>query len=335
LYRALAPRVRAIPGVDEAGLVTNLPLATRLGDLNFRIEGRTVAEGDVSPRADWQVVTPGYLEAMEVRLVRGRLLTAQDNESAPGAVVISRALADRYWPAEDPMGTRFELGGNAGPGWVTVVGIVADVRHSGLDQVTGGQMYLPHAQFRFWGGGGAARSMNLAVRSSLPVNELRAALADAVGGLDPTLPLARVRTMEDVRRASTALPRLLTALVSAFSLLALLLTAVGLYGVVSYAVSQRTREFGIRSALGAPATATRSMVLRQGLKLAVWGVGIGMIGVLLGARLLGGILYDVQPTDPMSMVGSAALLTLVALGAAYLPARRATRVDPVATLRVD
>lgn len=212
LYRELEGRVRAVPGVEAAGLVTNLPLASQLGDLNFQIEGQATGSGEVSPRADWQAVTPGYMEAMGIRLLRGRAISPQDDGTAPGAVVISQTLAERYWPDRDPMGTRFELGGGAGPGWVTVVGVVADVRHSGLQQEPRGQMYLPHQQFLYWNGGGPARGLKLAVRSRLPEDELRGALAGAVATLDPTLPLARPRTMATIRSTSTAVPRVLTAL---------------------------------------------------------------------------------------------------------------------------
>ena len=334
-FRALRPRLTAIPGVVDAAAVSNLPLASTIGDLNFRIEGRDVPEGGVSPRADWQVVTPGYFETMGLPILRGREIRASDDASSIGVVVVNETVADLYWPDEDPLGKRFVLGGQAGPGMVEIVGIARDVRHEGLDQPDKPQMYLAHEQFRFWNGGGAASTMNLVVHSTLPLEELRVPITEAVRGLDPLLPLSAFTTMEEARAGSVAIPRLLMSLVGAFSVLSLLLASIGIYGVMAHAVGRRTREFGIRLALGAQPRQVTGMILRQGARLAMFGVGLGLVGGYLVLRLLSSALYGVSPSDPVTMLGVALLLGAVAVGAAWLPARRATRVDPVRSLRAE
>jgi len=334
-YRELIPRLARQPGVVAAGAVTNLPLATSLGDLNFVIEGRPVPEGAVSPRADWQVVTPGYLEAMGVRLLRGRTIQASDDVNAPGVVVISQELAERYWPGEDPLGQRFLLGGGSGPGWVTVVGIVGDVTHTGLDAEPRPQMYLAHEQFRFWSSGNPVYSMTLALRAERAPASLTGTLRRVVRSLDPALPVAEVRVMEEVMAASVAQPRLIMSLLLAFSVLALALAAVGIYGVISYSVGRRAAEFGIRMALGADRLNVVALVLRRGLLLVVAGTVTGLLIALVAGRFLRGLLYDVEPADPLTLVGIALFLGAVGAIASYIPAWRATRVDPMITLRAE
>jgi putative ABC transport system permease protein len=335
-YRQLEDRLRAIPGVAAAGAVTNLPLATSLGDLNFRIEGRPVPEGEVSPRADWQVVTPGYFGAMGLRLLRGRVLGTEDTEDAAGAVVINRTLADRYWPDEDPLGKRFELGGGAGPGWVTVVGIVADVRHGSLADPPVNQMYLPHAQFRFWNGGSAVSAMTLVLQAEDgDPGALTSDLRAAVGAIDPDLALAEVRPMTDVFAASLGREQVLVLLSGSFAFLALVLGALGIYGVVANDVTRRTREIGVRVALGARTGTVVGMVVRRGGRLAFTGIGLGMIGALVVTRALQGLLFQVTPYDPITLAGVAVLLAAVAIAASWLPARRAARIDPMEALRAE
>ena len=334
-FRDLMPGLEAIPGVTEAGAVTNLPLATFIGDMNFRIEGRSVPEGAASPSADWQAVTPGYLEAMDIRPLAGRLIRESDDASTVGVVVINQTLARTHWPDQDPLGARFELGGDAGPGWVTVIGVVPDVRHQGLDQSGRPQMYIPHQQFRYWGGGGAAPWMTLVVASPLPLTELRPQIQAEVARLDPALPVVSYRTMEDVRAGSVALPRLMTALLTGFAAVALLLAAVGVYGLTSYTVGRRTREFGIRVALGAEPTQVSRLVIGQGLRLAAAGVAVGLIGAAASSRLLSGLLYEVDPLDPVTLVTVSLFLGIVAVLACVAPALKAVRADPVASLRAE
>ena len=334
-FREFVTRLAEMPGVDAAGGVSNLPLATRLGDLNFTIEHRPVPEGAVSPRGDWQVITPGYFEAMGVTLLDGRGIEARDHAAAPGAVVVSESLARLHWPNGDALGKRFVLGGEAGPGMVTIVGIVRDVRHSGLDASPTPQMYLPHEQFTFWNGGSAVAALSIVVRSDAPTTELRTAIQGLARSMDPQLPLSSFRSMNEVRSASVAQPRLLMALLGAFSVLALILAAVGTYGVIAYMAGKRTAEFGIRLALGARPSQVLSLVLREAVRLGGTGIGIGIVATVVLTRVMEGLLYGVSARDPMTLLVAASILGATGLLAAYLPAARATRVDPVESLRAD
>jgi predicted permease len=332
-FERLGERLRSLPGAMEAGAASNLPLATSLGDLNFRIAGRPVAEGDVSPRADWQAVTPGYLEAMGIALLRGRLLDDRDGAEAPGAVLVSRTTADRYWPGQPALGERFVLGGGAGPGEVTIVGVVEDVAHDELRAGPTAQMYLSQAQFRFWNSGDPVRSMDVVVRSEGEPADLAPLLRAEVRALDPSLPVSSVRTMEEVVAASVAQPRLLASLVGAFAAMALVLATVGMYGVIAYLVGRRRQEFGIRMALGADRSSVVRMVLREGARMVATGVLVGVGASLLLSRAASGALYGVVAADATTLAGASALLAAVALLAIFLPARRATRVDPASPLR--
>jgi putative ABC transport system permease protein len=327
-------RVSDIPGVAAAGAVTNLPLASSLGDINFRVDGWEVREGEVSPRLDWQVVTPGYFETVGMRFVRGRGIEEGDDERAPGVGVINQAAERQYFPNGDAIGTRFLLGGGAGPGWVTIVGIVNDVRHAALGEAPRGEMYLAHRQFRFWNGGGAARTLTLVIKAARGEPEsMTAAVRAAVAALDPTLPLGAFQTLEEVASDSVSRPRFALVLLGAFAFLALVLAAVGTYGVISYATSQRAREMGIRMALGARRVEVVRLVVGQGMVLGVAGIALGIAGALVITRSLSGLLYDVKPGDPVTLVTVSGLLIAVTLAASALPARQATRVDPGNALR--
>jgi putative ABC transport system permease protein len=317
--------------------VTHLPLTGRLGDMNFTIEGRPVPEGQSSPRADWQTVTPGYLGAAGLQLVSGRWIDRGDRSDAEGAVVISETTAATYWPDEDPLGRRFELGGGAGPGWVTIVGIVRDVTHSGLDAEPTTQMYIPHHQFRFWGSGEAARVMTFLLRAEPGADPLALApsFRQAVREANPAIAVSDMQTMDAVLSRSVSRPRAMTWLLAVFSGLALTLAAIGVYGVMAYSVSERRRELAIRIALGARPGQIVRPVLGQGLAMIGVGIGLGLAGALVTSRAVGSLLYAVSPTDPAVLVGVAAVLAVVGLLACWAPALRATRVDPMIPLRAE
>ena len=332
-FHQLLEQIAALPGVEAAGAVSNLPLATDLGDLNFDIEGRETPSSEVSPKADWQTVTPGYFRAMDIALVRGRGIEASDDARAPGVVVINETAATRYWPGENPIGARFRLGGGAAPGWVTIVGIARDVRHAAFDEPARSQMYLPHAQFRFWNDGGPVRGLTLAVRTDGEPETLAKAVRAELASLDPTLPISTFRSMEEVVSAAIARPRLMMLLMSIFAGVALVLGAVGVYGVMAQLVNRRRREMGIRLALGARAAQIAGLVLKRSLVLTASGIAIGVLASLAATRALSGMLFGVTPLDTVTFVAAPLVLVAVAMLAAWVPIRRATCVDPNLVLR--
>jgi putative ABC transport system permease protein len=334
-YRDLVHGVGSLPGVRSAGAVTALPLDGERGDLNVHIEGRPEAAGAASPAADWQVVTPGYMRALGMRVLRGRGIEGTDDGAAPGAVVINRTMARLLWPGEDPLGRRFLLGGGAGPGWVTIVGIVDDVRQAALAAEPRPEMYLPHAQFRFWDGGGPVTSMTLAVRSAGDPASLANAIRSQVHALDPDLPVGAFRSMPEIVSASLARPRFTTVLLAVFAAVALTLAAVGIYGILSQAAARRAHEIGVRMALGARPPDVLRLFLRQTLALAGWGVALGLFASLALTRVLSSQLYGVSPSDPPTYAALAAFMIGVAVLATWIPTRRAARVDPLSALREE
>lgn len=334
-YSDVRRRVAALPGVVASGAGARVPLASEASDLGFQIEGRPVLDDERSPNADWQIVTPGYRTTLGITLIRGRGITEQDDARSPGVVVINRTMAERYWPGEDPIGQRIRLGGG-GLGLATIVGIVRDVRQGSLAVESRPEMYLPHQQFHFRGRDGSAeRDMTVVLRTTGSPAALTSAVRREVRAVDPSLPLGEFRTMEQILRTSTARSRLLTWLVTAFSTLALLLAAVGIYGLIAYAVGQRTREIGIRIALGARPRDGAGLVIRQSIPLVALGIGIGIACALALTRFLDSLLYEVSTTDPSTIAGVSAVLLGVALLASWLPARRAARTDPMEALRAE
>ena len=334
-YRELSRRVAALPGVAASGGVAGVPLVAQRGDLGINIEGRPVAPGEQRRRADWQVVTPGYFKAIGMRLIRGRAIEETDLETTPGVVVINETLAKKYWPNDEPIGKRFTLGGGAGPGMVTVVGVVADVRQSSLSATPEPEMYLAHTQFRFWGGGGILSSLSLVLRTTGEPAASSRTVRREIAALDAQLPVGEFRTMEQVRGESVSQPRFLMFLFSTFSFVALAIAVIGIYGVIAYGVAQRRKEIGIRVALGARPSSVAGMVVRQGMGLAVAGIAVGLVLAFALTRFLAEFLFAVTPTDPMTLAVVAASLGLAALLASFVPARRATLTDPVEVLRAD
>ena len=334
-FRELTRRVGGLPGVTTAGAVAGVPLVAERGDIGINIPERPLPAGESRRRADWQVVTPGYFQAMGMRLLRGRGIEEADRANTPGVVVINQALANKYWAGEDPLGKRFILGGRAGPGEVTIVGVVGDVRHASLASAPEPEMYLAHTQFRFWGGGGMLRALSLVVRTSGEPSALTRAVRAEVAALDPQLPLGTFRTMEQVRGESVSQPRFLMFLFSVFSIISLAIAIIGIYGVIAHGVAQRRKEIGIRVALGARPSTVAGMVVRQGMVLAAVGIAVGLVMAFAMTRFLSGFLFAVTATDPITLGLVTCSLAAAALAATYVPALRATRTDPVEVLRAE
>jgi putative ABC transport system permease protein len=336
-YRALLDEVRALPGVRHAGMVRALPLGHTIGDWGLQIEGQAIGVQHGSRHfvpGDWQVASDGAAEALGERLQRGRLIERTDTAEGEQVAVINAAMARKYWPDQDPIGRRFRMGGRQDRPWISVVGVVGDVRHNGITGVVKPKFYRPHAQFHRVTGL-APRGMTLVVKAEGEPLRLVAPIRAALARLDPSVPIANVRTMEEVVKTSKAAPRLAGGLLALFAGIALALAAVGVYGVLSYAVTERTSEIGVRMALGAEAGQVLSMVLLDGLRLALSGVGLGVLLALALTRLMRSLLHEVSPADPVTFAIVAGLLTLVASAASFLPARRATRVDPATALRCE
>jgi putative ABC transport system permease protein len=332
-YERLIDRVRVLPGVQTAGAARLLPLGSTIGDFGLMVEGYVPPPG-TNAKGDWQIVTDGYLEAMGERLVRGRAIAPADSSSTQPVALINEEMARRYWAGRDPIGGRFKIGGNPNRPWVAVVGIVADVRHNGITEVIKEKFYVPHRQWHL-STGNPIRSMALVVKTSTNPLGLVGPIREEIRSLDANLPVANVQAMDDVVGATLSSPRFTGFLLVTFAGIALALSAIGVYGVLSYLVSRRTREIGIRLAIGAGRAQVLRLVLGSGLMLALSGVGLGLIIALVAARFMRTMLHGVGPADPLTFVSVAVTLSLVALLSSLLPAWRATRVNPVVALKTE
>jgi predicted permease len=344
LYRRLLDRFESMPDVAAAAAVSGLPPLRQANSFGTDVEGYT-PPADASP--DWvdyyQTVTAGYFEAMGIQLVRGRGFQPSDQLGAPAAVV-NEAFARRFWGDLDPVGRRVRPRFGDRVPWVTVVGVAKDVKQGGVDRASGTELYLLLEQLPrvmptvsgpslgHWSNDG---SMSFVLRSALPPATLRPAITAAVREADPSLPVIRLRAMEEVIDGSLRRPRMLMHLLAGFATLALLLAAIGTYGVLSYVVAERRREIGIRMALGARRETVLRGVLGQGLAITGTGLALGLAGALALTRLMKTMLFEVRPGDPATLVGVASVITLVAAVACLVPAYRATRVDPLTALREE
>jgi predicted permease len=334
-YSRLTAELRRIPGVRQAGAARSLPLGSQIGDFGLRVDGYVPPPG-TNAKGDWQIATAGYMEAMGEKVVSGRGIEETDTSDTQLVALINEEMARRYWPGRDPIGGRFKIGGNAQRPWVTVVGVVKAVRHNGVATVVKEKFYVPHTQWhRSLGNANLIRSMTLVVKSDGDPASLTAAVREKIRGIDPNLPVADVRTMDEVVGAALSTPRFTSVLLSIFAGLALTLSAIGIYGVLSYLVSRRTREIGIRMAIGAGRAEVMRMVLGSGLMLALIGISAGLVLSFGVTRLLRGLLYGVTAADPWTFAAVAGSLGLVALAASVAPAWRASRVDPVLALKSE
>jgi putative ABC transport system permease protein len=325
----LVEQARAVPGVQLAAVSSTLPTAGTPYS-SFFIAGRPLPDAGTNQDVQNFAASPDYFRLMGIRLVRGRLFTAQDDGAAPGVVVINEEMARRYWPNADPLGARVSYGDptDSTTRLFTVIGVVADVKQEGLGAASYAQWYEPVAQRPVSG-------LYLSVKTAADPLAAAGALRRVVSTLDSNLPVADIQTMEQRVGASLAQPRVSAALLGGFSGIALLLAAVGIYGVMAYAVAQRTREIGIRMALGARPDDVRRLVVRQGMVPVALGVALGLAGALAATRLMRSLLFGVSTADPFTFVAMATFLVAVALFASYLPARRATRVDPLIAMRSE
>jgi putative ABC transport system permease protein len=326
-YQQVVERVRALPGVESAGAVSQLPLGGNLDMYGLHVEGKMNPNPEKDPSGDRYSISPGYLRAMRIPLISGREIEEQDRAGAPLVALVNESAARQFWPGEDPIGRRLKMGDTKGP-WRTVVGVVGDVLHKSLDAPHTLQIYLPHAQF-------TDSDMLLVVRTSLEPSSLAATVRGAIAGIDPQAPITNLATMEEVVSASVAQQRFGVLLFGLFAAIALLLAAVGMYGVISYGVAQRTHEIGIRMALGARRSDVMRLIVEEGMKPALVGAVVGLAAAIGLTRLLASLLYGVTPTDPVVFASVSALLVGVALLACYIPARRAVRVHPMIALRYE
>ena len=328
-FDELRHRVEGLPGVQRVGVARLLPLAAPIGNWGLRIPGYTPPPGETTP-GDWQIVSPGYFETMGLHLVRGRVFDEHDQDGGHVVFVISQRMADRYFAGRDPIGASMRLSSDSAQ-MGTVIGVVRDVEHNGLTSITDPTFYAVHSQFH-QSAGFTPRTMNLVIRTSGDPLAFVHAVREQVRALDPGIPVAHVRTMEDIVRSSIAKQRFSMLLLGAFGALALLLAMVGIYGVVAQLVAARKQEFGVRAALGASPAALIRMSLWDGIRQIAVGLSIGAIAALMLTRLMQGMLYGVSASDPATFALALLITGAIALAASYLPARRAGRVDPASAL---
>jgi putative ABC transport system permease protein len=328
-FKQAVERLGNLPGVEAAGAASFLPMTGMAAATSFAIDGRPSPEaGAERPGCDVRVTDMNFFRTMRIPLLRGRTYDERETTEARRVLVINEALARKYFPGEDPLGKRLVVNMSNEPQPTEIIGIVADVKHRGLDAGAEPTVYMPHPELSYNG-------MSLVMRTKGDPQALAASAQREIQAIDPEQPVADVRTMEQWLAESVARARFSAMLLGVFAVLALLLATVGIYGVISYTVTQRTHELGIRVALGAQRSDVLRLVIGQGLALAGVGVALGLVGAFALTRLVRSLLYEVSATDPLTYVGLSLFLLLVALLACYLPARRATRVDPMQALRYE
>ncbi len=330
-FDQLLPKLEALPGVQAAAAVMALPLTGNSFVITFEVAGRPPVAPSQQPAMQIRVATTKYFQLIGIPLKRGRLFTADDRAGSPPVVVITEAAARQYFPNEDPIGKKITLGWGRGPGLPRaggeVVGVVGDIKDAGLAEADPPQLYMPYGQWPI-------QSMAVMLKTAVPPATVGDAARRAVYSVDPSLPVSNVRTLEQIVARSISQPRFYMSLLTVFAGVAVTLAAIGIFGVLSYAVAQRTREIGIRMALGAHERTVVRLIVREAMLMAAAGVVIG-IGVALPLTnvLVAKLLFATTPYDPLTYASVGALLTFIALAAAYVPARRATRVDPIVALR--
>ena len=327
-FEQMTQRIAALPGVAKVGAAQHLPLSGFAWRTDVEVEKNPLAATAEHPRATWRSITGDYFGAMSMRLLRGRAFTAADSRDAPKTIVINEAMAKHFWPGRDPIGERVALGNAPRAELATIVGVVANVRFASPSTPATDEIYRPNSQQQLM-------FMHFVVKSSKDPLSLIPSIREVIRAQDPTVPVAEVQMMGDLFDASTATPRTIALLLLGFAGVGLVLGAVGIYGVISYVVGQRTRELGIRVALGAIEGKIVSMVVGDGLRLAALGIVSGAVAAVFAARSLRTLVFGVETTDLSTYAAVAAVLAVVSLAASYIPARRAARVDPLIALRSD
>ena len=329
-YDQVLERLAGVPGVEASGAINYLPLGGGGWMRRFAMSDQPPPAPGQEPRAVFNIVTPDYFRAMEIPMIQGRSFSASDGANAPLVAIINETLARNFLPGESPLGKRIRniASRDPQPPWMEIVGVVGDIRPARLTTAAGPQMYVARAQIAF-----SDPQMTLVVRTASEPGNLAGAIRSAVQAVDKDQPVYDIRTMPEVMSNSIATPRFNLLLVGVFAVLALVLAVIGVYGVMSYLVAQRTHEVGLRMALGADARNILKLVIGRGMILAFAGVGIGLGAAFALTRIMANLLYGVSPTDPLTFSAIALLLTSVALLACYIPARRATTVDPMIALR--
>ncbi|HEX8880976.1 MAG TPA: ABC transporter permease [Candidatus Acidoferrum sp.] len=334
-YRQMLDRVRAVPGVVSAGLTNHLPLAGDIWGFPFWIEGQPIPAPGEEPDAAYRLAFPGYFKTMAMQIVRGRPIEDSDTASAPRVVVINEYLARRYWPDEDPIGKHLALDNPAKVlaeklKWLTVVGVVKNAVRSDWAAPPEEEIFLPYSQ-----NAGVGSYLTLVARTAGDPAASAVSIETAIWSVDRNVTVSEVQTMDAVIARANSQSRFNAALLATFAVVALIMSAVGIYGVMTYAVTRRRHEIGVRMALGASRANVLGDILTRGMALALAGSVIGVLGGLILSRLMAALLYGVQPSDLLTFSAAAALLIMVALAACYVPARHATRVDPVVALRYE
>ena len=325
-FQATLERLQSLSGVQSVGATTGLPLTVSVSGSDFRIEGRPEPEPGTETIVSTRSVSPGYFRTLGIKLMNGREFSERDTADAPAVAIINSDLARTHFPNQNPLGTRITF--DEGESWITIAGVVDDVKQLGLDSKSNAEVYFPYPQ-------ATSSSMTIVVRTATNPMNLVATMKSQIQEIDKDLPVAEVNTMEQLLSNSLSGRRFNMMLLTIFAIVALLLAAVGIFGVMSYSVSQRTHEIGIRMALGARASEVLSLVLRQGMLVTLVGLVVGVAASLLLTRLMAGLLFEVTPTDPITFVSVSVILAGVALGACFVPARRAARVDPMVALRYE
>jgi predicted permease len=330
LFGNVLERLRAIPGVQSAGIGETVPLGGEGESTVIRMPDHPAASQKEMPFADFTVISPGYFSAIGTPLLRGRDFLETDTTDSMPVAIVNAAMEKKYWPNEGAIGRQVGPGTTRFP-LLTIVGVVPDVKHTSLREETAPEMYVLYNQ-KPWP---SMLDMRVALRTKADPASATETVRENIHAIDPDLPLAKVATLTTLVDDSMSQPRFSVFLLGSFGALALLLASIGMYGVISYSVLQRTQEIGIRMALGAQRRKVFGMVLGQGARLAGLGIGIGLVAALGVTRLMASFLYGVRPTDPLTFAGVSLLLLGIALLACYLPARRATRVDPMVALKYE